>query len=185
VASNDSKGRSVIEVRVRELTQLFESMDPSPFVEQDLDRHAEEFILESVKGLQTKAELELRVYVTETPQAQEERALEHAIRSHFAREATLVRRQLRELMRDGVRSLVIGLTFLVAFFVIGQAVIRMLGENPWSTLARESLLIGGWVAMWRPLEIFLHAWWPIVRNRRLLERLSRMDVRVVPPTAKV
>jgi hypothetical protein len=43
----------------------------------------------------------------------------------------------------------------------------------------ESLLIGGWVAMWRPLEIFLYEWWPIRAEARLFERLSRMIVRVV------
>jgi hypothetical protein len=33
--------------------------------------------------------------------------------------------------------------------------------------------------MWRPLEIFLYDWWPILGERRLRERLSRVDVRVV------
>jgi hypothetical protein len=33
--------------------------------------------------------------------------------------------------------------------------------------------------MWRPLEIFLYDWWPIVGERRLYERLSRIDVRTV------
>ena len=34
-----------IQVRLRELPQLFNSMDPSPFSERDLDADAEEFIL--------------------------------------------------------------------------------------------------------------------------------------------
>jgi hypothetical protein len=33
--------------------------------------------------------------------------------------------------------------------------------------------------MWRPLEIFLYDWWPIVGERRLHERLSRIEVRIV------
>jgi len=44
---------------------------------------------------------------------------------------------------------------------------------------RESLLIGGWVAMWRPLEIFLYDWWPIRAEVRLYDRLAAMPVRVV------
>jgi hypothetical protein len=43
----------------------------------------------------------------------------------------------------------------------------------------ERLLIVGWVAMWRPLEIFLCDWWPIAGERRLHDRLSRISVRVV------
>jgi hypothetical protein len=49
--------------------------------------------------------------------------------------------------------------------------------------ARESLLIGGWVAMWRPLEIFLYDWWPIRPERRLYERLSAMPIRITFKTA--
>ena len=43
----------------------------------------------------------------------------------------------------------------------------------------ESLLIGGWVAMWKPLEVFLYEWWPIRAEARLYTRLSEMPVRVV------
>ena len=53
---------------------------------------------------------------------------------------------------------------------------------PRSQLAQvisESLVIGGWVAMWRPLEIFLYDWWPIRNERRIYDRLSRMPVRIV------
>jgi hypothetical protein len=43
---------------------------------------------------------------------------------------------------------------------------------------REGFLIGGWVAMWRPLEVFLYDWWPIRAEARLFDRLSRMPVRI-------
>jgi hypothetical protein len=39
-------------------------------------------------------------------------------------------------------------------------------------------VIGGWVAMWRPLEIFLYDWWPIQAERKLFDRLSIMPVRI-------
>ena len=35
--------------------------------------------------------------------------------------------------------------------------------------------------MWRPFEIFLYDWWPILRRRRLYARLARMPVSVVVP----
>ena len=40
------------------------------------------------------------------------------------------------------------------------------------------LLIGGWVAMWRPMEIFLYDWWPIRADAMLADRLSVMPVRI-------
>jgi hypothetical protein len=42
----------------------------------------------------------------------------------------------------------------------------------------ESLLILGWVANWKPLEIFLYGWWPIVRRRALYRRLAAARVEV-------
>lgn len=41
----------VIEVRVSELRQLFNAIDPSPFRERDLDPRAEEFIVEWARDL--------------------------------------------------------------------------------------------------------------------------------------
>jgi hypothetical protein len=45
-------------------------------------------------------------------------------------------------------------------------------------IARENLTIGGWVSMWRPLEIFLYDWWPIRSEARLSDRLAAMPVRI-------
>ena len=61
-----------------------------------------------------------------------------------------------------------------------QMAASMLRDTRFAGLARESLLIGGWVAMWRPLEVFLYDWWPIRAEARLFDRLSAMIVRVVP-----
>lgn len=160
---------------------MFDTLDPSPFREQDLARSAEEYIVESVKELHGAVPSQLVVHLDGPISGDDERVLANAVHAHFARRAQHLRLNLRALMRQGVISLAIGVTFLVVFFIIGQAVVRMLGESPWSTLARESLLIGGWVAMWRPLEIFLYAWWPLLGERRMHERLSRIQVRVVSP----
>jgi hypothetical protein len=45
-------------------------------------------------------------------------------------------------------------------------------------ILRESLTIGGWVSMWRPLEVFLYDWWPIRNEARLSDRLAAMPVRI-------
>jgi hypothetical protein len=45
-----------------------------------------------------------------------------------------------------------------------------------SEIVAEGLLIVGWVAMWRPLEIFLYEWWPTRRRCRGFDKLSRIRV---------
>jgi hypothetical protein len=109
----------------------------------------------------------------------EERVVEETIHSHFARRSALLRGDLRRLLHRGGISFFIAVAFLVTLFVISQTVARMMGDSGLGSLVRESLLIVGWVAMWRPLEVFLYDWWPIVSERRLHDRLSRVSVRVV------
>jgi hypothetical protein len=50
-------------------------------------------------------------------------------------------------------------------------------------LVEESFLILGWVANWRPLEIFLYDWWPLARRRDLYRRLSAAPVELKPYSA--
>lgn len=45
-----------------------------------------------------------------------------------------------------------------------------------SDIIGEGMLIIGWVAMWRPLEIFLYEWVPIRRRCRVLAKLAKMPV---------
>ena len=68
----------------------------------------------------------------------------------------------------------IGITFLAVSLLLGDTLARLLGARRVSEILRESLLIGGWVATWRPMEVFLYDWWPIRADARLADRLSAM-----------
>ena len=72
----------------------------------------------------------------------------------------------------------IGITFLAVSLLLGDVVAWLLGGRRVGEILRESFLIGGWVAMWRPLEVFLYDWWPIRADARLFDRLSTMPVRI-------
>lgn len=170
---------SIIEVHLRELSQLFDALDPSPFREKDLDGSAEEYIVESVKELSSGATFSLLIHLDQPTGPFDECVVGDAIRVHFAGRSRLLRRDLRRLLRRGLISLGIGVAFLAVFFIIAQVVGRLMGGSGLATLFREGLGIVGWVAMWRPLEIFLYDWWPIVGQYRLYDRLSGISVRIV------
>jgi hypothetical protein len=169
----------LIEVHVAELRQLFNAIDPSPFQERDLDPRAEEFIVEWSRDLHGAAALALVVHLERAAGPPEEAALlRDAIREFFHQRAVGTRRQLRELFRRGRISLAIALVFLAGSVAAGDALAASFPELHVSNVLREGLLIGGWVAMWRPLEVFLYDWWPIRAEARLLDRLSAMLVRI-------
>jgi hypothetical protein len=121
----------------------------------------------------------LVVYLDQAGEAQEA-VVADAIREHFARQARHLRQQLRLLIRRGLVSLGIGIAFLAAVFGISTAIGGVMKGHPLAPLFEQGLLIVGWVAMWRPLEIFLYDWWPVAGERRMHERLSGIEVRLVP-----
>lgn len=181
-----------IEVNVRTLDQLFNTMDHSPFHEKDLDQDAEDFIVGWAQEFPLRDPIELRVYVATPadpthpapapapapdPDPDPQRVVARAIHHYFQERARVDGRDLRQLMREGRFSLMIGLVFLGTCLSIGE----MIGRHDPGTLLnllRESLTIVGWVALWRPIEIYLYDWWPIVRLRRIHSKLAHMPVTV-------
>jgi hypothetical protein len=179
------KDADVIEVHVSELTQMFNSLDPAPFHDKDLDDDANEFIVGWAKELPRQKPLALLVHL-DKPAVRPEMAddLREAVHSFYARRSNLDSQRLHELFRIGRTSLVIGVVFLAACLFVGDRIGKAFPHNSAAEIVRESLLIGGWVAMWRPLEIFLYEWVPIRRDRKLYDRLSRMVVRIVCPEGR-
>src|SRR5262245_31395326 len=178
------EGAAALEVRVGELKQMFNAMDPAPFWERELDPSAVEYIVQLAQEVRSGLPLELVVHLArEAPTPEAEALLRDAVHEDFTHRAVTSRRQLRQLLRIGRISLLIGLLFLAAAIVIGDVVVSLVGRERYGTFVRESLIIGGWVALWRPLEIFLYDWWPVRNDARLFDRLSAMPVHLVGANA--
>ena len=169
-----------IEVHVAELKQLFNAIDPSPFRERDLDPNAEQFIVEWGREAPRDVPLALVVHLDRPAGLPEEASvLRDAVREFFSVRAETTRRRLRQLFRVGRMSLLIGIAFVAATVAAGDLIAKALQGQRLGEIIKESLLIGGWVAMWRPLEVFLYDWWPIRQEAQLYDRLSAMPVRIV------
>lgn len=170
-----------IELKVRDINQLFNTMDPSPFNERDLDRDAEEFIVSWARELPLADPVVLVVHLAATPADDDPRAmLEEAIHHYFSYRVELSRLEFRNLMQEGRKSLLIGVVFLAACLTVSN-LLKRLGTGTFYAVEQESLTIAGWVAMWRPMQTYLYDWWPLRRRQKILEKLSRMPVEVRPP----
>jgi hypothetical protein len=113
-----------ISLKLRDTNQLFNSMDPSPFIEKDLDDDAEEFIVSWAQEFPPNAPIKLRLFLSK--------------------------------------------------MLLGHE------AGTWAAVVRESLTIAGWVAMWRPMQIYLYDWWPLLRRSRIYAKLSHMPVEFFP-----
>jgi hypothetical protein len=170
---------NVIEIHLRTAEQLFNSLDPSPFHERDLDDEAEHYIVGWAREIKGTGRLQLIVTLPEVAHNSEvAQHIPDAIHNYFSYRALQTRQDLRELLRIGWRSLSIGLVVLLVCFVTIQYMSIVASQTTFGRLMEQSLVILGWVANWRPLEIFLYDWWPIRRHLVLFRRLAEMPVEV-------
>ncbi len=168
-----------VEVQLGSLLQFFNSMDPSPFYEQDLDADAEHYIVSWAEEYPLAEPVKLVLHLESGGGSESQRAMvEQAVHRHFDNQARLSQLEFRRLMRVGSRSLAIGLMAL-GLSLLG---VEMLAGRDGTLIGvlRQSLLIGGWVAMWQPMQIYLYGWWPLRRRRLIYGKLARMPVEVIP-----
>lgn len=175
------EGGAAIELRLEELSQLFDPFDPFPIPTRDLAKSAEEFIVGWARELQRDQALRIVVHVSagETKGAAAAE-LAGALRRHFSYRAERMTGDLHELFRIGRLSLLIGLAVLGGCLLGGRLVNDAFGPGDVSSFFAEGLIILGWVANWRPIEIFLYDWWPLTQRRRLYLRLAGAKVEVRP-----
>jgi hypothetical protein len=174
--SDISGAVTTIEVNLSRLAQLFNSLDPSPFHERDLDQDAEDYIVGSAEEAPRHQSLRLVIHLpSDQVPPPEATDLESAVHHYFAYRETHERRRLRLLFRDGRIALITGLAFLLACTLLRELAFSLV-RGAISNITGEGMLIIGWVAMWRPLEIFLYEWVPIRRRCRILAKLANTPV---------
>jgi len=167
-----------ISVRLREIGQLFNSMDPTPFHHKDLDPEAQKFIESWAQEFPPGSRFLLVIHLEKKPpQGDAAALLTEAVHNYFGYEAQMAGRELKRLLRLGRSSLLVGLGFLSLCTIAAKA-LGALGGGAYLEILREGLIIAGWVAMWRPIQIFLYDWWPVMRRRRMLHNLAHAQVRV-------
>lgn len=171
-------GRTCIDIKVRHSNQIFDGRDPAPFRERDLDEDAVDYLLAAAQEIPRGQPLKIVVTISEEPDPR--LALDvivEAVRGHFSYELDRVRRRLREHVRRGQMFLGVGLTVLVVFLTLAELT-TSLPSGPLRDILREGLVITGWVAMWRPLEVLLYDWWPMVDERRHISRILKAPVSI-------
>ena len=167
----------VLELYLADMRQLFNSMDPAPFRQRDLDPEAAAYIVDWARELPARQPLGLVLQVGRACATDDEPdLLRRAVHEYFRRQAASTRQRLRQLLREGRYSLLIALMFLAVVIIIGESVATLVNRKSIASLIQDSLIIGGWVALWRPLQIFLYDWWPIHAEAKLFDRLGTMDV---------
>jgi hypothetical protein len=167
-----------IELNLRDVNQLFNTIDPSPFPDKDLDRSAEDFIVSWAQEFPIDEPFGLIVYLKKAPEGHRTvDLLEKTIHNYFTYRARLNQLEFKRLMRQGRTSLMVGFSFLgLCLFITEILLPKSKGILP--DFVQQGLTIAGWVAMWRPMEIYLYDWWPLRHRGKIFAKLSTMPIEV-------
>ena len=170
-------GRILIEMKLSSVIQLFNSFDPAPFHEKELDSNAESYIVDTVKNFPRKTRFKIVIYLPEIIIDRKE-ALEipKAIRSHFEYKGMIQKRKFRERYIYGQFALLVGLSFLAIATIASLAIDAYSSSYPVAHFIAKALEVTGWVAMWEPVTVFLFQLWPIIKQRKVYEKISRMEI---------
>jgi len=169
-------GKSCIDISLKSLRQLFDLRDPAPFRERDLEPAAAEHILSTVKELPMHQPLKIVLHIAEAIEAPLDAVVvRDAIRLHFEYERSVVQSRIRDTIHQGRRITVLGLVALAVFLSLAEATAR-LPEGYLRHILREGFMITGWVAMWRPVETLLYDWWPLLEQRKWLDKVLSLEV---------
>jgi len=170
----------LIEIKLSSVMQLFNSFDPAPFHEKELDSSAESYIVDAVEDLPAKTKFRIVIYLPpEIVGTDQAKKIIPAIHNHFQYRALVADREFRATFRHGRESFWIGITFLAINLIARQLVLRP-AENFLNQLLADALLVFGWAAMWEPITVLLYQLRPIIRKKNIYKKISGMEITIEP-----
>lgn len=175
-------GKIIIEIDLSSVKQLFNSFDPAPFYEKELDADAENYIVDMVDDFPLKTPFRLVIYLHGASSTGDDAlTITRAVHAHFRYLMMEQDLKFRTKFRYGRWALLVGLVFVAIAMIARQAVYASLGSDHLvSQIIADSLLIIGWAAMWEPVTVILYELWPIIQKKKTYEKISRMEIEVLP-----
>lgn len=158
------------------MEQLFDHRDPAPFRDRDLDPGLVEYLLDGARDLASETPLRIKIWLGTSPPDD----VTQAVRAYFQHEIDRTNRQRREQVRAGLIGLSIAIAAVIVLITVANAVDRRL-TGTFGVALRETLVISGWVLMWRPIDLLVYDRITWIRNRRILESIRDAEIAVQTP----
>lgn len=111
-----------IEMKLRKVSQLFDTLDPSPFRETDLAPQAEDYIVDRALEFSDRVPIEIVIYLPPDEFRKTHVSdIAAAVRYYFDLRSQAVSRELSELFKAGRLSLVVGMVIFSSAFCLAGA----------------------------------------------------------------
>ena len=172
------KGYFLIEMKYGSIKNIFNTIDPSPILDKDLNDSTADYITSSVQELGTDKNIKIIFYLPGNVRiAPWTRTLTQVLHNYYEYKSQNELRTLKFLLAEGRISFLIGIVFLIICVLVGEFIPKY-DQGTLGNFAKEGLLIGGWVAMWKPVQLLLYDWWPILRKYKVYKKLCGVSAEV-------
>ncbi len=174
-----TRGAGLIEIRLESLEQFLHALDPFPARNSNLEPDIADYVIDCAADLPAGADLAIIVHLRDyEPSQEKEAAMTQIFHAYFRARADLEMKRKRQSFSDGRQNLMIGI-FAGSLCMLTLWVLNSIGgEASLWRFVRESIVVIGWVLVWKPAEIFLYDWKPFERRKKLFLRLAQAPVKV-------
>ncbi len=170
----------ILEIKIKNINQLFNSLDPSPFIEKDLDDDAVEYIFTYYGEFHLKTKIKMMIHLPESKRGKfNENHIKSSIKNFFVYRNMIANNNIILKIAEGKQSIFVGLGFLIMCLSLKYMISTYLVNNIFTIIASEALMILGWVAMWKPINNILYDWWPLQLHKKLYEKISKSEIEFV------
>lgn len=170
-------GSLEIKLQLLNINELLRS-PISLYRKRTLKSDAEDFIVEEAETLPRKGAINMKVHLA-LSEVKYKDDIALAIHRHFCYRREQSQKKFKRVLQYGWRILFIALGLLAVIFSLTEIALHLIPDNRLVLFIRESFIILGWVALWRPLELLLYDWYPIKTNINLYYRLEHSNVQVI------
>lgn len=175
-----NNNHEIISIKIKNVKQLFNSFDPSPFIDKGLDKDAFEYITGSVNAYPIKSNPKLEIHLPKSRKNKfSEKEITLAINNYFSYKKELEEINIRNKIKEGQKSFIIGIAFLIACLSLRELLNIRSNGSFFIEILKESLIIFGWVAMWKPISNMLYDWWPLSKQKNTYNKISEIKINFI------
>lgn len=174
-AATGEQDNPTIELHADTVDALFHPFDRSSLSRRTVATEADAYVVDRVADLPEDSRVSLRVLL---PSGEEARCgdVEEAFRRHYAACAARERRLLKRHFREAGFMLLKGAIFALILISVAKSIASISDSLLLGKIA-DGLSLIVWVSLWRPVDMLIYEWRPIMEEVKLRGRLARVNIR--------
>ncbi|MCM8710669.1 hypothetical protein M2651_06465 [Clostridium sp. SYSU_GA19001] len=174
---NEEKDTIEINIDIKNIEDILKNNESATSIEECLNKEIEEYLFKSIKCYPLSQKIKLLI-IKENQKPCNKKLVTEIIHSHFCYKQKETEIYLKQQFRQWVINFVIGILFLILCLILGEifdkfAYIRII------KIAKESLVIIGWVALWEPVTFILFGWRVIHKDKLYYRKLCNIPIEIV------